>query len=67
MNGCNTHEIFQFLRFHSSLNKKTTVAYVPWNFAKFLLDAQGNVVKYYEPHTQPHEMMEDIEKLLNIE
>jgi glutathione peroxidase len=37
---------------------------VKWNFTKFLVDAQGRVVKRYEPAVEPHELQEDIENLL---
>jgi glutathione peroxidase len=29
---------------------------VPWNFGKFLLDANGNVIKFYNPDVKPKEM-----------
>jgi glutathione peroxidase len=38
---------------------------IKWNFTKFLIDQEGNVVKRYAPTTQPEEMIEDIEKLLS--
>jgi glutathione peroxidase len=37
---------------------------VKWNFTKFLIDQNGNVVKRYFPSTLPEEMENDIEKLL---
>lgn len=37
---------------------------MPWNFAKFLLDKDGNVIKYYCPDTEPKGMIKDIEILL---
>ena len=33
---------------------------IPWNFAKFLLDANGNVVHYYDPHFDPNGIISDI-------
>jgi glutathione peroxidase-family protein len=35
-----------------------------WNFAKFLVDHEGNPVKRYGPKTNPEEMVTDIEGLL---
>ena len=37
---------------------------IKWNFTKFLIDQDGNVVKRFAPTTTPEEMKEDIEKLL---
>lgn len=37
---------------------------IKWNFTKFLVDKQGNVVGRYEPTTTPLAMKNDIEKLL---
>jgi glutathione peroxidase len=37
---------------------------IKWNFTKFLVDRDGNVVKRYAPTTEPKEIAADIEKLL---
>ncbi|MCR3760656.1 glutathione peroxidase [Clostridium felsineum] len=37
---------------------------VKWNFTKFLIDKEGNVVKRFEPTSEPKEIASDIEKLL---
>ncbi|WP_024953799.1 glutathione peroxidase [Sulfurospirillum arcachonense] len=37
---------------------------IKWNFTKFLVDRQGNVVKRYAPSTKPREIEKDIQKLL---
>jgi glutathione peroxidase len=37
---------------------------VKWNFTKFLVDKEGNVVSRFEPTSEPAEMAEAIEKLL---
>ncbi len=37
---------------------------IKWNFTKFLLDAQGKVVKRYAPTMAPDDLRKDIEKLL---
>ena len=49
---------------------KNIVAQAPdsdinWNFAKFLLNGQGEVVKFYAPQINPEDMMADITPLLN--
>ncbi|WP_174875986.1 glutathione peroxidase [Vogesella oryzae] len=38
---------------------------VKWNFTKFLIDRKGRLVKRYEPAAEPHELLPDIEVLLN--
>ena len=37
---------------------------IKWNFTKFLIDRQGQVVERYAPQTKPEDVVEDIEKLL---
>ena len=37
---------------------------IKWNFTKFLIDKEGNIVKRFESTTEPLEMVEDIETLL---
>ncbi len=37
---------------------------IKWNFTKFLVDGEGNVVERYEPTTEPKAIAEAIEKLL---
>ncbi|WP_182187248.1 glutathione peroxidase [Pectinatus frisingensis] len=38
---------------------------IKWNFTKFLVDKQGNVVGRYEPTTTPLQMTTAIEKLID--
>ena len=37
---------------------------IKWNFTKFLVDRQGNVVKRFEPTVEPKQIEEEVEKLL---
>ena len=37
---------------------------IKWNFTKFLVDRDGNVVSRYEPTVEPKNIAGDIEKLL---
>lgn len=37
---------------------------IKWNFTKFLVDRNGNVVKRYDPTFRPEDMEEDIKKLI---
>lgn len=61
VNGKNEHPIFTFLKSKKGgfLGKK-----IKWNFTKFLIDKEGNVVKRYAPTTIPLNIEKDIEKLI---
>ena len=37
---------------------------IPWNFAKFLVDEQGQVKSYHNPKVDPLTLIPDIEALL---
>ena len=37
---------------------------IKWNFTKFLIDRDGNVVKRYSPQDTPAGIAKDVEKLL---
>mmetsp|Transcript_30839 Transcript_30839/g.57835 ORF Transcript_30839/g.57835 Transcript_30839/m.57835 type:complete len:88 (-) Transcript_30839:55-318(-) len=37
---------------------------IPWNFAKFLIDQEGRVVKYYSPKVPPSQILPDIKEVL---
>jgi len=37
---------------------------IKWNFTKFLIDREGNVVERYAPQTKPEDIAADIERLL---
>jgi glutathione peroxidase len=64
VNGSKAHPLFKYLR-------KMTPGFftnrIKWNFTKFLINSQGEVVKRYTPKTQPEEMESDIQKLLQAE
>jgi len=66
VNGPETHEVFRYLRANTNLYdaKKNLIQEVPWNFTKFLVDADGKVLKYYGPGDTPNKMEEDIKPLL---
>ena len=51
VNGSNTHPLFAYLRYNSSLYDKRVnkVAEIQWNFGKFLLDSEGKVITYFDP------------------
>jgi glutathione peroxidase len=61
VNGQNAHPIYKFLKGNS---KGTFGSEIKWNFTKFLIDKEGNVLKRYAPITTPDKIKSDIEKLL---
>lgn len=61
VNGANTHPIYKYLK---SQKKSLLGSDISWNFTKFLIDKEGNVVKRYLPNTKPQDLKKDIEKLL---
>lgn len=66
VNGPDTCDVYRHLKRHSSLYDKNTKTYkdLPWNFCKFLVDMNGEVVKYYTNKVKPLELVPDIEALL---
>ena len=66
VNGANAHPAYEFLRYNSELFKEAggSSAPIPWNFAKFLIDKDGAVFKYYSPNVNPDQIKPDIESLL---
>ncbi len=61
VNGANAHPLFEFLRTEKGglIGNK-----IRWNFTKFLVDAEGNVVQRYGSTTTPESIADDIEALL---
>jgi glutathione peroxidase len=61
VNGENEHLIYNFLKKEA---KGSLGNEIKWNFTKFLIDKEGNVVKRYAPITKPEKIKNDIKKLL---
>ncbi|KAJ8615816.1 hypothetical protein MRB53_035188 [Persea americana] len=61
VNGNNTAPVYKFLKSHKGgwLGDG-----IKWNFTKFLVDKDGNVVARYAPTTAPLKIENDIQKLL---
>lgn len=62
VNGKDTREVYSFLKQKLPAEDKTTD--IRWNFAKFMVDHEGNPFKRYGPKTNPEDMVADIEELL---
>ena len=62
VNGDDAHPLFKHLT-HSAPGLLGSRA-IKWNFTKFLVDRNGNVVKRFAPNTDPADLAKDIEKAL---
>ena len=62
VNGPNAHPLFEYLK-HSAKGLLGSEA-VKWNFTKFLVNRDGDVVRRYPPTTKPSAIRADIEALL---
>ena len=50
---------------HKNLKAQAPDNEITWNFAKYLLNGQGQVIKFVAHGVDPNDMMPDIEALLN--
>jgi len=64
VNGDNASPLYEYLKSHTKgfLTKK-----IKWNFTKFLIDRNGNIVGRYAPTEKPEKLIKTIEKLLNVQ
>lgn len=62
VNGDDTHPLYVHLKSKASglLGSKA----IKWNFTKFLVDGEGNVIKRFGSSTEPKEIEKDIEKYM---
>ena len=61
VNGKGTHPLYKWLK---QQKKGALGGRINWNFTKFLLDAEGNVIGRYSPKTEPSAIRADIERAL---
>lgn len=64
VNGKNEDELFKFLK---KAKKGLLGNDIKWNFTKFLVNKEGEVVERYAPTVKPEEIEKDILKLLKLE
>lgn len=62
VNGPHAHPLYKYLTAKAPglLGSEA----IKWNFTKFLIDKQGDVVQRYAPNIEPQALAKDIEKLL---
>jgi glutathione peroxidase len=61
VNGKNSHPLYSYLR---KQKKDLFGDSIKWNFTKFLIDREGNVVERYAPSLSPSEIAPAIQKLI---
>lgn len=62
VNGEKTHPLYQYLKSEQPGILGTEA--IKWNFTKFLVDREGNVIKRFGSSTTPKEIEKEIETLL---
>jgi glutathione peroxidase len=62
VNGDNAHPLYKYLT--SSKKGLLGSQAIKWNFTKFLVGRNGEVIERYAPTTKPEDMAADIEKAL---
>ena len=63
VNGASASPIYQFLK--EQAPGLLGIELIKWNFTKFLVGKNGEVIKRYAPNTEPADIAKDIEKALS--
>lgn len=63
VNGNDAHPLYEWLK--KEKPGLLGIGAIKWNFTKFLLDREGNVIKRYAPIDKPEAIGKDIAKLLD--
>jgi glutathione peroxidase len=62
VNGANAHPFYKFLK--EAQKGIAGTAAIKWNFTKFLVDREGNVVERFAPTVKPAELEPEVARLL---
>lgn len=62
VNGDNAAPLYQFLKEEKKGILGTEA--IKWNFTKFLVDREGQVIKRYAPNDKPEDIKKDLSKML---
>lgn len=62
VNGDNEDPLFTYLK---EQKKGVLSSKIKWNFTKFLVDSNGQVIERYAPTTEPAKIEQDLQKWLN--
>jgi glutathione peroxidase len=63
VNGNNAHPLYKYLKKNSKGFLGTE--FIKWNFTKFLIGKNGEVLKRYSPTDTPEDISKDLEELLS--
>ncbi|MUV38450.1 Glutathione peroxidase [Lentibacillus sp. JNUCC-1] len=61
VNGADADPLFKYL---TNEAKGVLTKQIKWNFTKFLVNRDGNVIERYAPKTKPEDLKADVEKAL---
>ena len=64
VNGDSAAPIYQFLKKDNPSESGSDD--IEWNFTKFLVSRDGEIIMRFGPKTEPEEIKKDIEQLLNV-
>jgi len=66
VNGPSTHPVYLYLRRYGPLwnEEEQKAKQIPWSFSKFLLNEEGEIIKFGNPTDAPESFRKDIEELL---
>lgn len=64
VNGDNADPVFKWLK--ESAPGLLGTEMIKWNFTKFLIDRNGNIIKRYAPKDEPKDIADDIQKALSL-
>lgn len=59
VNGSDSHPLWKYLKHQKG---GTVGDFIKWNFTKFIVDKNGQVVGRYGPNTSPKELLNSLEK-----
>jgi glutathione peroxidase len=62
VNGARTHPLFKLLK--SEKKGRLGIGTIPWNFTKFLIDPQGNVVERFASRDTPEKIEKRVVEVL---
>ncbi|WP_227937970.1 glutathione peroxidase [Alkalihalobacillus deserti] len=63
VNGKDAHPLYKYLK---KAKKGLLSSEIKWNFTKFLIDKDGQVVERYGPNVEPKKIEDDIKRLIAI-
>ena len=61
VNGGGATPVYKFLKDNAKVSS------IPWNFSKFLINADGDVVAYYPPQSQVDDIKKDIKQMIWVQ